>query len=248
MNVDEITVEALTKGVVAMMPQARKEGNQWNSYMKISDIESALSGYLFGNMGEFGGTTYPAADKWCDALLKADKERVQKAIKELLACDKNGDKKINKEEFRRKDSVFFSGSSFRQLDTNKNGFIDFPDEAFNPKLSLESFYSPQIPETGKLLAAKPTDRKRTSHYAFNAAVAGKPKDIPGRENFPNDKVLLFECDLGWNGSGGLEDALKYMDKYKLEEIVVAFVGFVEPPEGSPSKWKCTKEELRKLNW
>ncbi len=269
MKVDAITIEALAKGIVAMMPQARKEGSQWNSYMKIGKIESILSDYILDqeiknielNRSD-AVVKYPAADKWCDVLLKADKERVQKAVKELHACDKNGDKKINKEEFRRKESVFFSGSSFRQLDTNKNGFIDFPDEAFNPKLSLESFYSPQIPETGKLLAAKPAARKRTSHYALNAAVAGKPKDIPpkavkkdgavfieaGRENFPNDKVLLFECDLGWNGSGGLEDALKYMEKYKLEKIVVAFVGFVEPPEGSPSKWRCTKEELKKLNW
>jgi hypothetical protein len=165
MNVDEITVEALTKGVVAMMPQARKEGNQWNSYMKISDIESALSGYLFDNMGEFGGTTYPAADKWCDALLKA---AVAGNLKDIppKAVKKDG-------------AVFIEG---------------------------------------------------------------------GRANFPNDKVLLFECDLGWNGSGGLEDALKYMEKYKLEKIVVAFVGFVEPPEGSPSRWRCTKEELKKLNW
>lgn len=273
MNVDEITVEALAKGIVAMMPQARKEGSQWNSYMKIGKIKSILSDYILDQYiknieldRSVAVGKYPAADKWCDVLLKADKERVQKAVKELHACDKNGDKKINKEEFRRKDSVFFSGSSFRQLDTNKNGFIDFPDEAFNPKLSLESFYSPQMPETEKLLAAKPAARKRTSHYAFNAAVAGKPKDIApktvrtdggvsiveGRKNFPDDKVLLFECDLGWNGTGGLEDALKYMEKYKLEKIPVAFVEGVKRPLGGEvidtPKWRCTKEELKKLNW
>ena len=116
------------------------------------------------------------------------------------------------------------------------------------------------------MAAKPAARKRTSHYAFNAAVAGKLKDIPpkavkkdgavfiegGRANFPNDKVLLFECDLGWNGSGGLEDALKYMDKYKLEKIPVVFVEGVKRPLGGEvidtPKWRCTKEELKKLNW
>ena len=261
LKVDEITVEALTKGLAAIMPQARKEGNQWKSYMKISDIESALSDYIldqeFKN-NELDGSDavvkYPAADQWCDALLKADKERFQKAIKELLACDKNGDKKINQEELRGINTdLVFLGYDFLDLDANENGSIDFPDEAPTPKLSLESFYSPQIPETAKLLAVKPADLKRTSHYAFNAAVAGKPKYIPHkwvekdgaiylvgrRKNFPDDQVLLFECDLGWNGSGGLEDALKYMDKHKLEKIAVAT---------SDDRRVVTKEELKKLKW
>ena len=51
---------------------------------------------------------------------------------------------------------------------------------------------------------------------------------------------FFECDLGWNGAGGLEDALKYMDKLKLEKIAVgSVVGFNS---------SVTKEELKKLKW
>ena len=53
-------------------------------------------------------------------------------------------------------------------------------------------------------------------------------------------VSIFECDLGWNGSGGLEDALKYMDKYKLEKIAVSL--------GSGSSRSVTQEELKKLKW
>ena len=55
--------------------------------------------------------------------------------------------------------------------------------------------------------------KRVIHYAMNKAMSGK-------FNINSEVVLVFECDLGWNGAGGLEDALKYMDKFKLEKIAV----------------------------
>jgi len=48
---------------------------------------------------------------------------------------------------------------------------------------------------------------------LNKAVAGKTIDDAAQ-------VRVFKCDLGWNGVGGLEDAIKYMDKHKLEKIAV----------------------------
>ena len=135
--------------------------------------------------------------------------------------------------------------------------------------TLAVFYSPQHPDTAKLKAALPKSAKpeggspedaepsapepedappppgknakpkplpkgeRVSHYAFNKVMSGKYNDDP-------EMVLVFECDLGWNGAGGLEDALKYMDKFKLEKIAVATANFGAKPS--------TKEELKKLKW
>ena len=94
------------------------------------------------------------------------------------------------------------------------------------------FYSPQHPDIAELIASLPKG-KRVSHYALNKAMAGKTTD-------DGDKVLVFECDLGWNGAGGLEDALKYMDKFKLEKIAVS--------TADGSSQSVTKEELKKLKW
>ena len=64
---------------------------------------------------------------------------------------------------------------------------------------------------------KPLQKKaRHSHYAFNKVMAGQAWGVNNGE-----PVLVFECDLGWNGAGGLADALKYMDKFKLEKIAVS---------------------------
>jgi len=47
--------------------------------------------------------------------------------------------------------------------------------------------------------------EKVSSYAFNAALSGKKLNELNPET-----VLVFETDLGWNGSGGLEDAQKFM--------------------------------------
>ena len=52
--------------------------------------------------------------------------------------------------------------------------------------------------------------------------------------------LLFECDLGWNGSGGLDDAIKYMEKNNLVKIPVALEDGVTE--------LMTQEELKTLKW
>ena len=94
------------------------------------------------------------------------------------------------------------------------------------------FYSAQHPDTAKLKNGASKD-KPVSHYAMNKAMSGKGGS-------DGEVVLVFECDLGWNGAGGLEDALKYMDKFKLEKIAVSKV--------SGSSIAVTKEELKKLKW
>ena len=60
------------------------------------------------------------------------------------------------------------------------------------------------------------------------------------DGFSGSKVLVFECELGWNGVGGLEDALKYREKHKLEKIAVSL--------GNGSSRSVTQEELKKLKW
>ncbi len=98
--------------------------------------------------------------------------------------------------------------------------------------TLAVFYSPQHPDTAKLKELLP-EGKRVSHYSLNKVMSGKDSSNP-------EMVLVFECDLGWNGAGGLEDALKHMEKHKLEKIAVATA------DGAARA--VTKEELKKLKW
>jgi len=117
---------------------------------------------------------------------------------------------------------------FRFPDSDKWCDAVLQEEGGNMKI----FYSAQHPDTAKLKNGAPKD-KPVSHYAMNKAMSGKSGTDP-------EVVLVFECDLGWNGAGGLEDALKYMDKFKLEKIAVSKV--------SGSSIAVTKEELKKLKW
>ena len=89
------------------------------------------------------------------------------------------------------------------------------------------FISPQAPNAKKL---NPEDKH--CHYAMNAAVAGKT--VPGRV------VVLFECDLGWNGSGGLEDAKQFAKDRDAMFLAVYFADYssdvVEPKELDGLQW------------
>ena len=127
---------------------------------------------------------------------------------------------------------YSSDNEFRFPDSNK--WCDAIADYRNPRGEgdVDELYSPQHPDTAKLKNGAPKD-KRVIHYAMNKAMSGK---------FDTDSevVLVFECDLGWNGAGGLEDALKYMDKFKLEKIAVS--------TADTSAQSATKEELKKLKW
>ena len=101
-------------------------------------------------------------------------------------------------------------------------------------MPLETFLSPQLLKTPKLKAAlKQGGGKRVSHYAINKAMINR--DVINAE-----QVLIFECDLGWNGAGGMADVLKYMEKYQLKWIAVGY--------GDGSGRLVTKEELASLPW
>ena len=175
MKVDAITVEALTKAIVVLLPKAKREGdkkrNEVISGYRVGKLAKGLIGYSSDN--EF---RFPDSNKWCDAIADYRNPRGEGDVDEL--------------------------------------------------------YSPQHPDTAKLKNGAPKD-KRVIHYAMNKAMSGK---------FDTDSevVLVFECDLGWNGAGGLEDALKYMDKFKLEKIAVS--------TADTSAQSVTKEELKKLKW
>ena len=175
MKVDAITVEALTKAIVVLLPKAKREGdkkrNEVISGYRVGKLAKGLIGYSSDN--EF---RFPDSNKWCDAIADYRNPRGEGDVDEL--------------------------------------------------------FSPQHPDTAKLKNGAPKD-KRVIHYAMNKAMSGK---------FDTDSevVLVFECDLGWNGAGGLEDALKYMDKFKLEKIAVS--------TADTSAQSATKEELKKLKW
>ena len=104
------------------------------------------------------------------------------------------------------------------------------------------FSSPQLPQSSKIehelrVSDHPDKLPQVSHYAMNKSVVGQPI---AKIFSAGNKVVIFECELGWNGEGGLEDALKYMDKYKLDRIGVAFMdGSRQTPD---------REELKKLKW
>ena len=111
----------------------------------------------------------------------------------------------------------------------------------------DPFYSYQHPDTARLKPALGTpSQKNVSHYAFNKALSGQNllNYAYGNRVFPIPEfkgvVAFFECDLGWNGVGGLSDALSYMDKYNLKRIpVVCLDGY---------KQLCYRTELGQLKW
>jgi len=111
---------------------------------------------------------------------------------------------------------------------------------------LRAFISPRSTNYEKLRAQLKTQleagkeikkEERISHYAINKSMIGK-SSFDAED--PNSTVFIFECEMGWNGAGGLEDALKFMDKHKLDAIAVTMV----TGGGKP----VTREELKKLTW
>ena len=66
------------------------------------------------------------------------------------------------------------------------------------------FVSPSDPEA----MAKFERGEKVSSYAFNTALAGKNIDDIFGGRFGGRLVMVFECNLGWNGTGGLADLRK----------------------------------------
>ena len=83
-------------------------------------------------------------------------------------------------------------------------------------------------------AGGPAGGKQSS-FALNAALIGA--DI---NKVDEQTVLLFGCNLGWNGAGGLKEAQEYMAQTGVPNIAVVFV------DGSART--CTEGELQELRW
>ena len=129
-------------------------------------------------------------------------------------------------------SAMYRNQEGTQKKTLPEQWCDF---FISKKVPLETFLSPQLPQTPQLRAAlKQGGGKRVSHYAINKAMINRDWDLL------HEQVLIFECDLGWNGAGGMADALKYMETYKLKWIAVG--------HGDGSGRLVTKEELASLPW
>ena len=110
------------------------------------------------------------------------------------------------------------------------------DEIIDEVNNAEIFISPQASNFHKL---KP-DAKHC-HYAINVAAAGKPFFYYGFTPVGYEPVVvLFESDLGWNGSGGLEDAKKFAAERKASFLAVYF------DDGTTETVKT--EELDGLKW
>jgi len=74
------------------------------------------------------------------------------------------------------------------------------------------FVSPQDPEA----MARFERGEKVSSYALNAALAGK--NMLDIVDF--NTVLVFECNLGWNGTGGLAELRKHVppDQWNIGTI------------------------------
>ena len=91
------------------------------------------------------------------------------------------------------------------------------------------FVSPQSSEAQAAAEAG----QKVSSYTLNAALVGKSLvDVP-----PNT-VLIFECNLGWNGTGGLEDL---QDNFDLPHSIAVVMA-----DGSAKQ--VTPFELEQLRW
>jgi len=103
------------------------------------------------------------------------------------------------------------------------------DDIFDQVGSRKGYISPQAPNAEELKL-----EGKHCHYTMNAAVTGEYEfNVLGL-------VLLFESDLGWNSSGGLEDAKKFAKDRKVTKMAVVFVGgssrLVAPEELESLKW------------
>jgi hypothetical protein len=79
------------------------------------------------------------------------------------------------------------------------------------------------------------DREKRSHYAYNARVAGVETS---KISAPSETVLFFECDGGWNLSGGPELMLK-KPRHRMSVSVAFTDGHVE---------MMTEQRLKRLRW
>ena len=110
---------------------------------------------------------------------------------------------------------------------NKNTWCDDILDETVPVL----FISPLDPEASQMVEEP---QPKVSSYAFNAAASEDQLSH-------SELVILFESNLGWNGSGDLEEALGTLKAYDGKPIAVVFAdGHVELISSA--------ERLKQLMW
>ena len=211
LKVDAVTVEALTKALVVYLPEAKREGDKMRRVaISVSNAKQLVYGFM--SYSDLDEGKLPVADKWCDAILQE-----VGTLTVFLSPQHPDTAKLK--------AALPNGGALKEPQPN--------DDAISPPKNDDG--TPPAPK--EAAKRKPLQKKaRHSHYAFNKVMAGKDPGIGTN----HETVLVFECDLGWNGAGGLGDALKYMDKLKLERIAVATA------DGAART--VTREELKKLKW
>jgi len=94
------------------------------------------------------------------------------------------------------------------------------------------FASPQDPVSVNMAKSG----QKVSSYAFNKALSGKDLNEVNPQT-----VIVFETDLGWNGSGGLKDALEFLQFFDGQSIAVGNADGAVRQVSSP-------DQLRRMRW
>ena len=98
--------------------------------------------------------------------------------------------------------------------------------------TIKIYASPQDP----VAVAQADSGQKVSSYAFNKALSGKNLNEVNPQT-----VMVFETDLGWNGSGGLKDALEFLQFFDGQSIAVGTADGAVRLVRSP-------DELRRMRW
>ncbi len=98
--------------------------------------------------------------------------------------------------------------------------------------TIKIYASPQDP----VAVAQADSGQKVSSYAFNKALNGKNLNEVNPQT-----VMVFETDLGWNGSGGLKDALEFLQFFDGQSIAVGTADGAVRLVRSP-------DELRRMRW
>ena len=106
------------------------------------------------------------------------------------------------------------------------------DAIFQEAVTVRIYASPQDP----VAVSMANSGQKVSSYAFNKALSGKFLN----EVNP-DTVMIFETDLGWNGSGGLKEALEFLEFFDGHAIAVGTADGAVRQVSSP-------DQLRRMRW
>ncbi len=119
-----------------------------------------------------------------------------------------------------------------QDNNNKLPTADKWCDAIFQNVTVRIYASPQDPVASSMAQSG----QKVSSYAFNKALSGKDLNQinPGT-------VMVFETDLGWNGSGGLKEALEFLEFFDGHAIAVGTADGAVRQVSSP-------DELRRMRW